>query len=274
MIYNFNLNPSPFSMMQSGRKTIELRLCDEKRRDIKFGDIIVFTNNKNEKEKLVTRVRAVHRFENFTELYNTLPLLKCGYTEDDIGTADASDMNEYYSPEKQAKYGVLGIEIELCELRLRLARADEVERVLSLYKSAIGKEFCAWDDEYPSMTEISHDLETDNLYVLDAGGVLAGAISVVPENELDGFDEWEIKDGTEREIARITVLENFRGMRLAGRMVNEMLEILKARGVGAVHLSAAKQNIPAHKTYLQLGFNIVREAKLYGGEYYLLEKIL
>ena len=57
---------------------------------------------------------ALHRFAAFEELYRTLPLLKCGYTEEDVGNASPSDMEEYYPPEKQKKYGVLGIEIRLC----------------------------------------------------------------------------------------------------------------------------------------------------------------
>lgn len=42
-----------------------------------------------------------------------MPLLKCGYTEDTVQTADASDMEHYYSCEEQAKYGVVGIELSL-----------------------------------------------------------------------------------------------------------------------------------------------------------------
>ena len=42
-------------------------------------------------------------------------MLKCGYTEEDIGTASPSDMAAYYSPEEQKKYGVVGIEISVQE---------------------------------------------------------------------------------------------------------------------------------------------------------------
>jgi len=40
-------------------------------------------------------------------------LLECGYTEEDIDTALPEDMEEYYSKEKQAQYGVVGIKISL-----------------------------------------------------------------------------------------------------------------------------------------------------------------
>jgi ASC-1-like (ASCH) protein len=73
-----NLTPSPFKMIREGRKTIELRLYDEKRKAISIGDTITFCN-----------------------------------TEEDIDTASPEDMEEYYSKEKQAQYGVVGIKITL-----------------------------------------------------------------------------------------------------------------------------------------------------------------
>lgn len=109
-IHNMKLNPSPFEMIKSGKKTIELRLFDEKRQQIKTNDTIVFTNNENG-EKITAKVVNLHKFDNFEELYKTLPLLKCGYTPDTIGNAHFSDMQEYYSVEEQEKYGVIGIEL-------------------------------------------------------------------------------------------------------------------------------------------------------------------
>jgi ASC-1-like (ASCH) protein len=46
-------------------------------------------------------------------LYKTLPLIKCGYTVENVSAASAADMELYYSKEEQAAYGVIGIEIEL-----------------------------------------------------------------------------------------------------------------------------------------------------------------
>lgn len=44
MTYEMNLNRQPFDMIKSGRKTIELRLNDEKRKNIMAGDRISFTS--------------------------------------------------------------------------------------------------------------------------------------------------------------------------------------------------------------------------------------
>ncbi len=113
MKHVMNLHSAPFEMIRSGRKTIELRLYDEKRRLISVGDEIEFVNSSDSATSLSCRVIALHRFDSFEDLYAALPLLQCGYTENDILTASPNDMDVYYSKEKQKEYGVIGIEIEL-----------------------------------------------------------------------------------------------------------------------------------------------------------------
>ena len=110
--HSMDLAPRPFSMIKNGKKTIELRLFDEKRQKIKVGDSIVFTETATG-EKLSVKVEKLHRFDSFEELYRSLPLLECGYTEETVADARPSDMEGFYSPEKQKKYGVVGIEISL-----------------------------------------------------------------------------------------------------------------------------------------------------------------
>ena len=113
MTHYLNLRPRPFSMIADGTKTIELRLLDEKRKLIEVGDTLIFTNTADASCTLRCKVNALHIFANFTELYNSLPLDKCGYLPSELPTASPEDMDEYYSLEKQKQYGVVGIELEL-----------------------------------------------------------------------------------------------------------------------------------------------------------------
>ena len=106
------LKEFPFSMIESGKKTIELRLYDEKRQQISIGDEIEFSCVTNPDLRLFRRVIALHTFDSFAELYKTLPLLKCGYTEQTLPTASPFDMEQYYSKEEQTMFGVVGIEME------------------------------------------------------------------------------------------------------------------------------------------------------------------
>ena len=108
-----HLNESPFEKIRSGKKTIELRLYDEKRQKVSIGDVIVFDNLSKPGVTISAVVIGIHRFDNFDELFESLPLQKCGYSDDEVRTASPDDMLEYYSAEEQQKYGVVGIEIKL-----------------------------------------------------------------------------------------------------------------------------------------------------------------
>ena len=108
-----NLTPAPMQEIRTGNKTIELRLNDEKRKQISVGDTIKFINREDSNDTLRVKVVDLFLFSSFAELYDNLPLLNCGYNEDNINTASPEDMEMYYSREKQNKYGVVGIEISL-----------------------------------------------------------------------------------------------------------------------------------------------------------------
>lgn len=71
-----NLQPKYFDFIKDGTKRIELRLYDEKRQSIQLGDIIEFAKSDDEKFK-------------------------------------AEVVGEFYSEEKQAEFGVIGIRIKL-----------------------------------------------------------------------------------------------------------------------------------------------------------------
>lgn len=109
-MHEMRLHNSPFNLIKSGTKTIELRLNDEKRSLINVGDKIEFTNRVTE-EKIVVEVINLHKYNSFLELYKHFDKVSIGYREDE--EADPKDMEQYYSKDEQDKYGVLGIEIKL-----------------------------------------------------------------------------------------------------------------------------------------------------------------
>ena len=112
MVHEMKLNNGPFAAIKSGTKTIEMRLWDEKRRLLYPGDKIVFTN-RTTGETISTKIIGLHIFESFDELYKHFDKISLGY--DAKETALPSDMEEYYSKDEQAQYGVVGIEINTLE---------------------------------------------------------------------------------------------------------------------------------------------------------------
>ncbi len=112
-MHRMRLQHEPYQAIEEGRKTVEMRLYDEKRQRIHPGDVIRFEDVTDDEEVLFAEVRELRVFKSFAELYRSLPLLDCGYTQETIAAASPSDMDRYYSPEEQQRYGVVGIRITL-----------------------------------------------------------------------------------------------------------------------------------------------------------------
>ena len=105
-----NLQPKYFDFIKDGTKRIELRLYDEKRRSIQLGDIIEFAKSENEKFK--AEVIGLLRYNSFADLFEDFDisiLADASMTKQEL----LEVLGEFYSEEKQAEFGVIGIRIEL-----------------------------------------------------------------------------------------------------------------------------------------------------------------
>lgn len=109
-----NLTPAPMQEIRTGNKTIELRLNDEKRKQISVGDTIKFINTEDSNDTLRVKVVDLFLFSSFAELYDNLPLLNCGYNEDNINTASPDDMEMYYSRESFNRFPIISLGFLIC----------------------------------------------------------------------------------------------------------------------------------------------------------------
>jgi ASC-1-like (ASCH) protein len=97
-----------YEMLKSTKKTIELRLYDEKRRQIKLGDVIEFRCVEDEDDKFLAEVVKLHFAEDFAHLCQKIECQKAGFTSDE---ALINALEEFYAKERQKEFGVVGIEI-------------------------------------------------------------------------------------------------------------------------------------------------------------------
>ena len=107
MLHKMKLNESPFERIKNGTKTIEFRLFDEKRQQIKVGDQIEFSKLPDLKEKLLVDVMELYREDNFENLFRKL------YNDEEEIIRRTNSMYQIYSAEKEKQYGVLGIKIKI-----------------------------------------------------------------------------------------------------------------------------------------------------------------
>ena len=156
------------------------------------------------------------------------------------------------------------------QMIFRKADRSEAEAVRTLYQAVIGTPFCTWDASYPGETEIAGDLSAGTLYVLEEDHDIIGAISIIPENEMDHLDCWTVKENA-REFARVVLRPDQQHKGLSVRLVEGVIQELRQQGIYAIHIAVAKGNIPAQKLYRKMGFACRGEADMYGHSYYLCE---
>lgn len=109
-IHEMNLQPKYFDFIKGGTKRIELRLYDEKRQSIQLGDIIEFA--KSDDEKFKAEVVGLLRYNSFADLFEDFDisiLADSSMTKQEL----LEVLEEFYSEEKQAEFGVIGIRIKL-----------------------------------------------------------------------------------------------------------------------------------------------------------------
>ena len=102
MLHKMKLQENPFERIKNGTKTVEFRLYDEKRKQIKIGDKIEFSKLPDMTEKLLVEVVDLYREESFEKLFRKL------FTDEKEIVEKVKGMYRFYSQEEQNKYGVLG----------------------------------------------------------------------------------------------------------------------------------------------------------------------
>ena len=154
----------------------------------------------------------------------------------------------------------------------RKAEQQDLGAVYQLYRSLVGSPMCTWDENYPGWIQINEDFQHGGLYVMEDAGIIVGAISLVPENELDGLPFWSCRQA--KEIARVAVAPGQQGKGIAYQMICALLAQLKEAHVPAVHLLVSVENAPAQKLYRKCGFTFLNRCNMFDLDFFACEKRL
>lgn len=114
MKHQMGLYDEPFQSMKSGRKTVEVRLNDEKRRQLKIGDSIEFIKVPASNETLTTEILELRHYPTFQEMYEAIPAEDFDTVNDSI-TKMVEQTYEIYTPEQETKWGTLAITIKIIQ---------------------------------------------------------------------------------------------------------------------------------------------------------------
>lgn len=103
-----HLHPDVFEIVRMGKKDIEVRVNDEKRRKLKIGDTLVFLKRPNDDEEIRAKVIGLEYYDYFDTLvdnYDMERIYLSNYTKEEY----LEEMKRFYTREEQEKYGVVAI---------------------------------------------------------------------------------------------------------------------------------------------------------------------
>lgn len=106
-----HLHKEVFDIVSEGVKDVEVRLNDEKRRQLKVGDKLIFISRGNYTDQITATVKKLVYFKDFIEVTKAYEMKRI-YLEDTTLEEYLELMNKFYSKEEQKKYGVVAIEFE------------------------------------------------------------------------------------------------------------------------------------------------------------------
>ena len=111
MIYEMKLNDKAFNSIKNGDKKFELRLYDEKRKNIDLVDTIIFHNLNNPEDTIYVNVLALLRYPSFADFFKDIDYRLCGISNS--LEEKLENVHSFYTIEQEKKYGILAIKIEL-----------------------------------------------------------------------------------------------------------------------------------------------------------------
>jgi ASC-1-like (ASCH) protein len=112
MDHKMGLYGEYFEAIKEGKKKVEVRLNDEKRREISVGDIIEFTKLPEQDDKIQVEVTELEEYATFQEMYEEIPFTAFGCE----GWSMAEMLKgtyEIFSKKQEDTWGTLAIRVDL-----------------------------------------------------------------------------------------------------------------------------------------------------------------
>ncbi len=157
---------------------------------------------------------------------------------------------------------------------IRLAKNEDKVSILGLYQSLIGTPGCTWSVEYPTISEIQHDIDNSSLYcICNDNGIIIAVASAENSDELSDLS-WDERVKNPCELARVGVKQSMQNHGLGYTIVGYVINDVKKRGFDGIHMLVSKTNPSALALYEKLNFHRCGETIMYNRDWYCYEMVL
>lgn len=114
-MHEMKIQPAYYDAIINGKKRVEIRLNDEKRKTIKIGDVITFRRADKLEESFDAIVIDLLYYSTFKDIIDDLDIELIANREADKEDLKAL-LSKFYTPDKEEEYGVVGIKFELRDI--------------------------------------------------------------------------------------------------------------------------------------------------------------
>lgn len=130
MVYNIKLHKNEFEKVFMGSETVIPELCKKNEyAAYTVGSYAIITNRADETQRFAVKIKAIHIYENFLDLFTYIYPVNCGYKRG-VTPKEAAEIEEDRYQNVNYKFkNAQGIEVELVDLQLALDQQEEDERI-------------------------------------------------------------------------------------------------------------------------------------------------
>lgn len=156
---------------------------------------------------------------------------------------------------------------------IRFAKNEDKEEILSLYHSLIGTVGCTWSKEYPTITEVEHDIKNSFLYCMcDENGTIIAVATAGIDDEMD----WLMQVDNMHNLcvlSRVGVKPILHNLGLGQMLVKHVMEDVEKQGYEGIIMLVSKTNPSAIAMYEKSNFIFCGESMMYDIDWFIYKKI-
>jgi ribosomal protein S18 acetylase RimI-like enzyme len=151
-------------------------------------------------------------------------------------------------------------------MQIRRATHDDLPALVALVRRVVPLMLAAgnlqWDESYPNEEVFQRDIGLNQLWVADVEARIAGIAAVTMDQEPDYAQVgWDIHEPA-IVVHRLAVDPAFRGVGVAGALMQKAEEIAIERGITVLRVDTNTQNDATQRLFPKLGYLLAGEISL------------
>lgn len=159
--------------------------------------------------------------------------------------------------------------------RIEPATKEDAQEIYALYRSLIHMPDGTWDEDYPSLEIVRHDLAHNDVLIMrgEMGKIVSAIVLEMEDDELSRTDvQWYSDVSRWAELSRLGVDQSLQGKGIAKKMLLAAMAAGKEKGCDAVRFLVSKTNPAPQRAYAKLNFDICGETELYDQQWLCYQK--